>query len=355
MEPFGKFLILGLSSVGFGVAAVFHARRQRLSMRYTAGWLVLSLVGIAAAALVPLVAPVANLLSLSPGVVVSGAAVAILIALALQLSVSVSGALRQAEILALKMALSQAPKAPLSNVETVIVIPAWNEESSVADVVTPLIRQGHTVVVVDDGSTDGTGRKAAEAGALVVSLPFNLGVGAAVRCGLTYALTVGAQRVVQCDADGQHPVQSVGALLSLSSTSGADLVIGSRFAEGDAPHMRLTRSRRFAMRVLARMATEAAGSPITDATSGFRVVNQPLLGELASRMPSYYLGDTFETYVAAGRAGYKLVELHTPIGERLEGSSSATVTSSVLMLVKAIFLVTTRLGIQLRERPTTIR
>ena len=295
MGPFGKFLILGLSSIGIGLAAVFHARRQRLSMRYTAGWLVLSLVGVAAAALVPLVTPVASLLSLSPGVVVSGVAVAILIALALQLSVSVSGALRQAEVLALRMALDQAPNSTAPSGETLVVIPAWNEVSSVADVVIPLVRLGHTVVVVNDGSTDGTGRRAAEAGALVVSLPFNLGVGAAVRCGMTYALMVGARRVVQCDADGQHPVESVGALLNLASTSGADLVIGSRFTEGDAPQMTLTRSRRFAMRVLARMASRATGSAITDATSGFRVINQPLLGELASRMPSYYLGDTFET------------------------------------------------------------
>jgi hypothetical protein len=355
MGPFGKFLILGLTSIGIGFATAFHARRQRLSMRYTVGWLILAMVGLAAAVLVPLVTPVARLLSLSPGVVVSGVAVAILIALALQLSVSVSGALRQAEVLALKMALAQAPNSTLLSSETIVVIPAWNEVSSVADVVTPLVHQGHTVVVVDDGSTDGTARRAAEAGALVVSLPFNLGVGAAVRCGLTYALAVGAQRVVQCDADGQHPVESVGALLNLASTSGADLVIGSRFTNGDAPQMTLTRSRRFAMRVLARMASMATGSSLTDATSGFRVINQPLLSELASRMPSYYLGDTFETYVAAGRAGYKVVELHTPIGERLEGSSSASVTSSILMLVKAIFLVTTRLGIHLHSRPTMSR
>lgn len=355
MAPVMQFLVLGFSSIGIGLAATYHARRQRLSMRYTAGWLVLSLVGIAASALVPIVSPVAQFLALSPGVVVSAVAVYILIALTLQLSVSLSGALRQTEILAMAFAHSVAPLDQCGDDRSLVIVPAWNEARNVGHVVESLRSQGHRVVVVDDGSSDDTGDVAARAGAVVLTLPFNLGVGAAIRCGLQYAVRSGSHRVIQCDADGQHPVESINALVDHADRTGADLVIGSRFIDGAAPQMDLTRSRRLAMRVLSRVVSRATRSEVSDSTSGFRIISEPLLSHLAGTMPSYYLGDTFETYVAAGRSGYTVVELHTPIRERMSGSSSSSVWSSIMMIAKAIFLVTTRLGIRLPQRPNTTR
>ena len=349
------FALLSLSSLSVGVVALSHARRQRLSMRYTAGWLMLSVVGTAAAALVPLVSPVAAVLSLSSGVVVSAIAIYILIALTLQLSVSLSGATRQTEILAMAFAHSAVPLDQHADGRPLVIVPAWNEAQNVGHVVDSLRSHGHRVVVVDDGSSDNTGDVAARAGAVVLTLPFNLGVGAAIRCGLQYAVRSGAHRVIQCDADGQHPVESVTALVDHAEHTGADLVIGSRFTDGAAPHMDLTRSRRLAMRVLSRVVSRATQSDVSDATSGFRLISEPLLSELAGNMPSYYLGDTFETYVAAGRSGYTVVEVHTPIRERMSGSSSASAWSSIMMIVKAMFLVATRLGIRLSQRPNSTR
>ena len=351
MAPVMQFLVLGLSSVGIGCVASYQARRQRLSMRYTAGWLLFSMVGIAASALIPIVSPVAQFLALSPGVVVSAVAVYIIIAQTLQLSVSLSGALRQTELLAISLTRSIPPLDQQDDDRPLVIVPAWNEARNVGYVVEALRSQGHRVVVVDDGSSDDTGNVATRAGAVVLTLPYNLGVGAAVRCGLQYAARSGACRVVQCDADGQHPVESIAALLDYADQTGADLVIGSRFIDGATLHMDLTRSRRLAMRLLSRVVSRATRSKVSDSTSGFRVISEPLLSQLARTMPSYYLGDTFETYVAAGRSGYTVVEVYTPIRERMSGSSSSSVWGSIMMIAKAMFLVATRLGVRLPQKP----
>jgi hypothetical protein len=332
------------------IAAVLKARRHQLNIRYAAGWMLLSTLGMAAGALIPLVGPVADALGVAAGVIVFAAATVVLVALTMQLSISLSGALRQNEILAIQQAISRARPISDTYLRELIVIPAWNEAGSIGSVVSELRALGFVSVVVDDGSNDDTAAIAEAAGATVISLPFNLGVGAAVRCGLAYAKQNGVQRVIQCDADGQHPVDRIGALISTAEVTGADLVIGSRFHGGAASQMSLGVSRRLAMRVLAGVATRSTGSRITDATSGFRVISQPLLEQLARAMPSYYLGDTFESYVAAGRAGYTVVEVHAPIVDRKSGSPSTGVASSLLMLSKAIFLITTRLGIRLSHK-----
>ena len=347
-----QFLVVAALCAVVLVTAITRARKQQLNIRYAAGWITLAITGIAASFLLSLVSPVASALGVTPGVVVFAAATLVLIALTMQLSISLSGALTQTELLALHHALSGNPEPDtLPDQGVLVIVPAWNEEHNVGQVVENLRRFGYGVLVVDDGSSDGTARVARQAGALVISLPFNLGVGAAIRCGLRYAHQNGFSRVVQCDADGQHPTESIEELLRVADDSGADVVIGSRFMNGRAVKMQLPFSRRLAMRVLAVITSRATGNDISDSTSGFRVISQPLLGELAHSMPSYYLGDTFETYVAAGRSGYQVVETHTPIRERVSGTSSATVKSSILLLAKALFLTTTRLGIRLPQRP----
>lgn len=350
-----QFLLLAALCLVVLLTAVAKARRHQLNIRYAAGWILLSTLGIAAGALIPIVGPVADAVGVAAGVIVFVAATTVLVGLTMQLSISLSGALRQTELLALEQGLRSASRTVVRPSGEVILVPAWNEAANISGVVTALRNCGHQVVVIDDGSIDGTGDIAERAGAVVLRLPFNLGVGAAIRCGLMYAARLGVQRVVQCDADGQHPAEHVATLTGAADNSGADLVIGSRFLDGSAPGMKLAFVRIFAMRILARIAARTTKSSLTDATSGFRVISEPLLSELAASMPSYYLGDTFETYVAAGRSGYRVVEVHTPIRERASGTSSSSAMSSVLMLCKALFLVTTRLGIRLPQRPNTTR
>jgi len=115
-------------------------------------------------------------------------------------------------------------------VRTLVFIPAWNEEASVASVIADVEAAipGADVLVVDDGSGDATAERAREAGALVASLPFNQGLGAALQTGYLYALRNGYDACAHLDANGQHPAEEVGRLLAEVTADRADLVIGSR-------------------------------------------------------------------------------------------------------------------------------
>lgn len=215
-----------------------------------------------------------------------------------------------------------------------VLIPAYNEEETVATVVRKVLEAGHAVVVVDDGSTDATAERAREAGAPVLQLPFNLGVGGALRCGFRWAVANGFETVVQVDADGQHDPDQVEALVAASREASAHLLVGSRFGAEDG--YQATRVRRIPMWLLSRVASRAAGREITDSSSGFRVIREPLLSEFARAYPVHYLGDTFEVLVQAGRSGYTVAEVPVRMSERAGGVRSAGTGASVRFLVRAL-------------------
>ena len=219
--------------------------------------------------------------------------------------------------------------------KVLVVVPAWNEQASIAKVISELKTRGFEVLVIDDGSTDETSFIARQSGAITMRLPFNLGVGGALRCGFKYAVQHGYQAVVQCDADGQHPVDHIELLISTATKGNFHMVIGSRFLN-DEGKMELSLIRRLAMRILSRSASRACKTLITDATSGFRVITVPLLNELAEKLPAYYLGDTYEALVSSGRAGYRIREIPAPLMEREHGKSSAHPVKAAQLAVKAI-------------------
>ena len=184
---------------------------------------------------------------------------------------------------------------------TLIVMPAFNEEASVGDVVREVYAKlpGIQVLVVDDGSVDRTTHVAREAGALVATLPFNLGVGGAMRVGFRFALERGFDNVVQLDSDGQHDPACVPHLVA--TLAEADLVVGARFAgEGE---YRVRGPRQWAMKVLAVILSRTAKTPLTDTTSGFRESGPKAVALFAAHYPAEYLGDTIEALVIAARTG----------------------------------------------------
>lgn len=203
---------------------------------------------------------------------------------------------------------------------TLIVMPAFNEEESVAAVVTEVFTKlpGVNVLVVDDGSTDQTVVKAQNAGATVLSLPFNLGVGGAMRAGFKYALLHGFQNVVQVDSDGQHDPTGVTELLA--GLDSADLVLGARFA-GQGEY-RATGPRRWAMVVLAKIISALAHTKLTDTTSGFRASGPRAVRLFAEHYPAEYLGDTIESLVIAARAGCTIRQLPVAMRPRAGGVPS---------------------------------
>jgi glycosyltransferase involved in cell wall biosynthesis len=218
---------------------------------------------------------------------------------------------------------------------TLIIVPALNEERSIPLVVKSLLDSNLDVLVIDDCSTDQTSQLARSLGARVLSLPLNLGVGGALRAGFRYAVDNGYESVVQVDADGQHPIHQIPELESAALANDAQLVIGSRFL-GKNSTLTPSAARRFSMWFLSVVASRIAGTSLSDTTSGFRLIREPLLSEFARNFPSYYLGDTYEATIAALRAGYRVIEVPADLSERAHGKSTAGPLRASLLIAKVL-------------------
>jgi glycosyltransferase involved in cell wall biosynthesis len=232
--------------------------------------------------------------------------------------------------------------ASITQRDVLIIVPAFNEAASIGDVISELKSHSYDILVVSDGSTDATGRIARTCGARVLDLPINLGVGGALRAGFRFAVAENYKAVVQVDADGQHPADEIADLITAANEHEAHMVIGSRFISAGTS-MQVGAIRRIVMRVLARSSSKATGITITDTTSGFRIITQPLLSKFALSFPTNYLGDTYEAVVAAGRAGYKVVEIPAALRERAAGESTASIYQSVSFTIKGLVVALLRL------------
>jgi glycosyltransferase involved in cell wall biosynthesis len=216
---------------------------------------------------------------------------------------------------------------------TLIVMPAFNEVASVGAVVSEVFAAlpGVTVLVVDDGSRDDTAAVAMAAGALVARLPFNLGVGGAMRLGFRYALENGFDSAVQIDSDGQHDPAAVPSLLA--ELANADLAIGARFAgEGD---YRVRGPRQWAMTVFAHILSSISHTRLTDTTSGFRASGPNAIRLWAEYYPAEYLGDTIEALVIASRSGLIIRQVPVSMRQRAGGVPSHNPFRSAAYLARA--------------------
>ncbi|GAA5181095.1 glycosyltransferase family 2 protein [Rugosimonospora acidiphila] len=217
-----------------------------------------------------------------------------------------------------------------------IVIPAWNEEASVADVVREVRGElpGVGVLVVDDGSKDRTHEMAAQAGATVARLPYNLGVGGAMRLGYRYGYENHYDVVIQIDADGQHDPRYVPKLVD--ALDDADFVIGARFAgEGD---YNVHGPRKWAMTLLSIALSRMAHAKLTDTTSGFRAANRRTVELFAHWYPVEYLGDTIEVLVRLLRNEYRIVQVPVTMRPRQAGTPSHSPIKSTVYLARAALI-----------------
>jgi glycosyltransferase involved in cell wall biosynthesis len=217
-----------------------------------------------------------------------------------------------------------------------IVIPAWNEQACIADVIGEVRGElpGVGVLVVDDGSSDRTADVAAKAGATVAQLPYNLGVGGAMRLGYRYGFEHGYDVVIQVDADGQHDPRYVPKLVD--ALDEADFVIGARFAgEGD---YQVRGPRRWAMTMLSAVLSRLGRTKLTDTTSGFRAANRRTMELFARWYPVEYLGDTIEVLVRLLRNGYLVRQVPVTMRPRMAGTPSHSPIKSTIYLGRA-FLV----------------
>ena len=217
-----------------------------------------------------------------------------------------------------------------------VIVPAWNQQDALAATLANVrdTNPGVDLLVVDDGSRDRTAQVAVKSGALVCRLPYNLGVGGAMRAGYRFAIRHGYDVAVQIDADGQHDPAYLPALLEglrTTRATGADLVIGARFA-GEGEPYQVSLLRRMAMGLLARTLSRMAKTRLTDVTSGFRVANRRAIGVFAAHYPAEYLGDTVESMVIAIRAGCTVTQVPVQMRVRQGGQASQTPFRAALYL-----------------------
>ena len=216
----------------------------------------------------------------------------------------------------------------------VAIVPAYNEEASIAEVVTEVrdYDPSFEVVVVDDGSTDATASCAVEAGARVLRLPLNLGIGGAVQAGYIYALEQDFDVAVQVDGDGQHDANELGRLLEPVLAGRADMAIGTRFSGLRA--YRAPLFRRVGIGMFAALVSLRVRQRMTDTTSGFRAVNRRGIKLFAADYPHDY--PEVEAVVTAARGNLRLCEVPVLMRPRSSGQSSITPFRSFYYVVKVL-------------------
>ncbi len=216
-----------------------------------------------------------------------------------------------------------------------VIMPAWNEAESVGNTVREVLGVGrpYDVLVVNDGSTDATADVARDAGATVLTLPFNLGVGGAMRAGFKYARRFGYARVIQVDADGQHDPRNIDEVLA--GLEHADISIGARFA--DRGDYEVKGPRKWAMQFLAKVISGLAKTKLTDVTSGFRAANERAISQYLDHYPAEYLGDTIDSLVVAVRSGCKVTQIPVAMRPRQGGTPSHNPAKAAIYLGRSIF------------------
>jgi len=216
--------------------------------------------------------------------------------------------------------------------EILVILPAFNEEASLAGVLRELREAipDADVLVVNDGSTDLTAAVARTERVQVASLPFNLGIGGAMQAGYVYALRHGYSIAVQVDADGQHDPREIEKLVTPIRRGDASLVIGSRRLS--AAGYKSTRMRRLGTTILSRIIAAITRVPVSDATSGFRAADRRVIAAYARYYPSDY--PEVEALVYLHRQGLRIQEVPVVMRERAGGRSSITYRRAAYYMVK---------------------
>jgi glycosyltransferase involved in cell wall biosynthesis len=222
----------------------------------------------------------------------------------------------------------------LRGLRRVAIVPALNEAETIASVVEEIRRfdPDFEIVVVDDGSRDETAERALEAGAKLLRLPLNLGIGGAMQAGYVYALERGFDVAVQVDGDGQHDPGELGRLLDPILDGRADMVIGTRFAAERTYRAPIGRS--LGIRLFAAIVSVRVRQRMTDTTSGFRAVNRRGIHVFAGDYPHDY--PEVETVVTASRGGLRICEVPVRMRLRSAGRSSISNVGSAYYMIKVL-------------------
>jgi glycosyltransferase involved in cell wall biosynthesis len=220
------------------------------------------------------------------------------------------------------------------------IVPALNEVDAIAQTVREIqsCAPGFDVVVVDDASTDATGPVAAAAGAQVLRLPFNLGIGGAMQLGYVYARDHGYQVAVQVDGDGQHDPRYIPQLLArLQDGPDVNLVTGSRFLNPAGEGYRSSAARRVGIRIFARVVSMISRQRVTDPTSGFRMADRHAIRLFARDYPHDY--PEVEAILLMHAHRLRTCEIPVEMRARTTGRSAISSIQAAYYMVKVLLAV----------------
>jgi glycosyltransferase involved in cell wall biosynthesis len=222
-------------------------------------------------------------------------------------------------------------------VRRIAIVPAYNEQGAIGRVVDELREadDGYDVLVIDDASHDRTAEEAREHGAIVVRLPFNLGIGGAVQTGFRYAADHDYDLAVRVDGDGQHDPAELAPLVEVIASGRADICVGSRFVGGEG--YRSSASRRVGIRILARTVSLLTHQRVTDTTSGFQALNRKAIALFAGDYPHDY--PEVEAAVMLHKHRLRLVEVPVRMRERQAGQSSIRGLRTVYYMAKVMLAI----------------
>ena len=223
---------------------------------------------------------------------------------------------------------------PTSSESLLIIVPAYNEEGAVGDVVRAIHREmpRTPVVVIDDCSIDATQAVAREAGAQVLPMPHHLGLGGCVQAGYKLAFELGYRYVIRVDGDGQHDARDIPRVFDALRTSGYEMVIGSRFLDGDTSSPGAVRS--IGIRFFRMVLRPILGEPVHDPTSGFVGVNRSALQVFSKSFPLEY--PEIEALVVLQRKRFRFLEIPCSMRPRTTGRSSITALRSIYYIVHVL-------------------
>jgi glycosyltransferase involved in cell wall biosynthesis len=215
-----------------------------------------------------------------------------------------------------------------------VIVPAYNEEHTIEDVVRNVkaLGQGYDAVVINDNSTDKTSERATRAGAIVVELPYNLGIGGAVQTGYKYAFSRNYDGCVQVDGDGQHPASEIPRLVEPLFKEDFDLVIGSRFVEDTKYEISVMRD--LGIKIISSFLRITTGLAVKDPTSGFRAINRRALALFSSQYPQDYPEP--ESLVFSYKKKFRVKEVPIEMKNRMFGISSITPALAGYYMVKVL-------------------
>lgn len=224
-----------------------------------------------------------------------------------------------------------------------LIIPAYNEQDNILKTYNTVInynkknKENYDVIVINDGSTDQTGKICDDNNIPVIHLIHNLGIGGAVQTGYKYAYENNYDIAIQYDGDGQHDVSYVKKIITPLLEEKADFVIGSRFVGKTNDGFQSTFARRVGIRIVSFFIKLVTGKKVYDTTSGFRACNKNIIRQFSNSYPKEYPEPI--TTVELLKRGYRLSEIPVEMKERNGGTSSIHSWKTVYYMINVIFSI----------------